>query len=85
MTIITNKEYSANPAKYMQRVKEGEKVVISCKGIYTVLNYITDDSKVAKEHKEALSLLAVASKGKQEKPHIVLRSHEDIDRYFESM
>lgn len=88
MTIITGTEYKASPSKYNKRAQEGERVLISSRSGYMELKPVAVDDKAVKEHIAAKSFIMVATRARKEqdqKKTMILKTHEDIDRYFDSM
>lgn len=71
MTVITGTEYKANQGKYIQRAREGERVIISSHGGYVELKPIPKKDKDVKAHIEAKSFLAIGSYSRGKKKNML--------------
>ena len=88
MTIVTGSEYRANMTKYFQRAREGERIIVSSRGSYMELKPISADDKELREYVKASAFRQVERKEKKTfdpKEYTTLKSHEDIDSWFNSL
>lgn len=88
MTVITGSTFRANQSKYIGMAHNGERVILSSKNGYVELKPVSDNDKEIENQKTSASFMAVAKKAEQyykEGKGIVLKSHEDIDNYFNSL
>lgn len=88
MTIVTGTEYRANQSKYVQRVQEGERVIISSHGTYVELKPVSEGDEEVRETIKAFSLLNFGKRARKtfdNKEYTTLKTHEDIDSWFASL
>lgn len=88
MTIITGSTFRANQSKYIGMAYDGERVILSSRKGYVELKPVSDKDTERERKKLAASYAAVARKAEDDYKKgkgVVLRSHEDIDNYFNSL
>lgn len=88
MTIITATQFRANQSKYIDMANRGERVILSSKSGYAELKPVDKDDEEIKKHNLLATFFAVAPKVRQEYEEgkgITLKTHEDIDNYFNSL
>ena len=88
MSIVTGRQFRANQGKYIDMAHKGERVIISSKKGFAELKPVSDNDKDIKDYKQSISFITHANKvlhdykmGKG----ITLKSHEDVDKYFDSL
>lgn len=88
MTIVTGTEYRANMSKYFQRAREGERIIVSSHGTYMELKPIPADDQEVREFVKASAVRPAERKEKKtfdSQEYTTLKSHEDIDSWFNSL
>ena len=88
MVIITGRDFRANQTKYITIAHRGEDVVVTSRVGNVKLTPITADDMVINKNEITPSLMEEIEKARQEFREgntITLTSHEDVDKYFESL
>ena len=88
MVVISGRDFRANQTKYIKIAHHGEDVVISSRAGNVKLTPISPDDMVVNRNEITPELAAEIEKARREFREgktISLRTHEDIDRYFDSM
>lgn len=88
MVVISGRDFRANQTKYIKIAHKGEDVVISSRAGNVKLTPISSDDMVVNRNEITPELLAEIEKARQEFRDgncITLKTHEDVEHYFESM
>ena len=88
MVVISGRDFRANQTKYIKIAHHGEDVVISSRAGNVKLTPISRDEMVMNRNEITPELAAEIEKARQECREgrcVTLSTHQDIDRYFESM
>lgn len=92
MTIITGRQFRANQGRYIGMAHRGEDVYIKSRSGNVILTPVADDIEGDEEafqrYVNSPEFLAIAEKARKEMKDgkcITLKTHEDIDKYFESL
>lgn len=88
MVVISGRDFRANQTKYIKIAHKGEDVVISSRAGNVKLTPVSSDDMVVNRNEITPELLAEIKKARQEYREgkcITLNTHEDVERYFESM
>jgi len=92
MTIITGRQFRANQGRYIGMAHRGEDVYIKSRSGNVILTPVADDIEEDEEafqrYVNSPAFHAIAEKARKEMKEnrcITLKTHEDIDRYFESL
>jgi len=88
MVVISGRDFRANQSKYIKIAHHGEDVIISSRAGNVKLTPISRDDMVVNKNEITPELAAEIEKARREYREgkcVTLKTHEDIDRYFESM
>ncbi len=88
MVVISGRDFRANQSKYIKIAHHGEDVIISSRSGNVKLTPISRDDMVVNKNEITPELAAEIEKARREYREgkcVTLKTHEDIDRYFESM
>lgn len=88
MVVISGRDFRANQTKYIKIAHHGEDVVISSRAGNVKLTPISRDDMVVNRNEITPELAAEIEKARQEYREgkcITLKTHEDIDKWFESL
>lgn len=88
MVVISGRDFRANQTKYIKIAHHGEDVVISSRAGNVKLTPISPDDMVVNRNEITPELAAEIEKARQEYREgkcITLKTHEDIDKWFESL
>ena len=88
MTIISGREYSRNPSKYIQRAKDGERVVVSSRGGYVELKPVDENDKEIKDYEKSKSFIAISSrrrKGHKDENLLKFNTGEELRAHLASL
>ncbi len=82
MTIVTARDFRANQSKYIGMAFSGEDVFLTSRVGRVKLTPLYDDNVITPELQAKIE---AARKAFREGRCISLKTHEDIDKYFESL
>ena len=88
MVVISGRDFRANQTKYIKIAHQGEDVVISSRAGNVKLTPISRDDMVINKNEITPELAAEIERARQEYREgkcITLRTHEDIDKWFDSL